>query len=291
MGAPGTGPRRGPSGALVACPRQQSELMNSYLRNLRLAVFLTGAPLTAFADAAVEDVGFPIPPITTSVAVHDVHIAIVASGTVKRIGTEKGQDLFQVDVNANLQDLQRNLAPLLKAEIDRDDNCGDRIALQDATFVPAAPAGLLTARLHYERYACAKALGKQIVKRLIGGNATVDVTLTPQVEEHEIVKLAADVRVKDADGSLAEVLGSGDFGDKLREKTTAAVQKAISKVTDKNAALPPALRDMARLDEARFMDAGGGVLILQLHGTVRLSADQLKAATGAASGFSGKGSQ
>jgi hypothetical protein len=189
--------------------------------------------------------------------------------------------MFQVDLTADLKDLQRNLLPLLRAEMDRNDKCGDRIALQEATLVPAAPAGLLTARLHYERYACAKALGKEIVKRLVGGNATVEVRLTPHVEDHQMVKLTAEVTVKDADGSLAEVLGSGDFGDKLRDKITTSLQKALRKATDRNATLPPALREIASLDEARFADNGNGALALQVLGTIRLSPDQVKGIFGA----------
>jgi hypothetical protein len=33
--------------------------------------------------------------------------------------------------------------------------------------------------VHYERYACVKALGKEIVKRLVGGNGVVELNLTP----------------------------------------------------------------------------------------------------------------
>ncbi len=274
------------------CSRRMFETMKSTYRNLLFTSLLACvAPMGFTQAAASDDLNFRIPPVTTSIGVQDVHIAIVASGSVARIGTDKGQDLFQVNVNADLGDLQRNLAPFLKAEIDRDDRCGDRISLQDAMFVPAAPAGLLTVRIHYERYACAKALGKQIVKRLVGGNATIEVKLTPQVEDHEAVKLAAEVTVKDADGSLGELLRSSDFGQQLRERIAASVQKAISKVTEKNAPLPPALREMARLDEARFADGGGGVLTLQLRGTIRLSMAQMKGALGAAAGISAKGAR
>lgn len=236
---------------------------------------------------AAQDLNFRIPPVTTSVGVQDVHIAIIASGNVSRIAKDKGTDVFRVDIDADLRELQQNLLPLLKAEMDRNEPCGDRIALQEATLVPTPPAGLLTAKLHYERYACAKALGKQIVKRLVGGNATLEVKLAPRVESHDSVKLGAEVTVTDADGSLGDILRSGDFGDKLREKIAASVQRAIGRVTDKNASLPVGLRDMATLDETRFIEMGTGGLGLQLRGSIRIGADQLRGLLGAAGAKTG----
>jgi hypothetical protein len=72
--------------------------------------------------------------------------------------------------------------------------------------------------VHYERYACVKALGKEIVKRLVGGNSVVELNLTPSSEGGQI-GLAAHVVKIDSDGSLGELLHSREqLGDSIREK-------------------------------------------------------------------------
>ncbi|MEI9971691.1 MAG: hypothetical protein WDO73_06350 [Ignavibacteriota bacterium] len=74
----------------------------------------------------------------------------------------------------DLSDFQDHLTPILAAQLNRSDKCGERLTVQKAML---SSAGLLTANVHYEHFACAKAFGKEINKRVVGGDAVVEVNL------------------------------------------------------------------------------------------------------------------
>jgi hypothetical protein len=134
-----------------------------------------------------------------------------------------------------------------------------------------APSGLLTANVHFERFGCVKAFGKEVLKRLVGGNAVVEVNLTPSIAENRVV-LAGEVRKIEADGSLGEALRSGSFGDSIREKIKTSIESAIQKSADLKALVPAA----ATLRSVQFTDGGSGRLFLVTEGELHLSADELR---------------
>jgi hypothetical protein len=164
---------------------------------------------------------------------------------------------------------------VLAAQLNRSDRCGERLTVEKAVLAPEAPAGLLTANVNFERYACVKALGKQIVKRLVGGHGVIEMNLTPSVGENGIM-LAAKVRKIDADGSLGEVLRSGDLGDSIREEIEDSLESAIQKSADLKLTLPGRIGDAATIRTVQFADGGSGRLWLTIAGEVRLSAEQLR---------------
>lgn len=164
---------------------------------------------------------------------------------------------------------------MLRSQLDRSDPCGERIAVQHATLTPAAPASLLITQLHYERWACAKAFGKQIVKKLVAGNGVVPVKLTPAVENNS-VRLIPEIGTIEADGSLGELLRSPSMGEMLREKISKALVSAIQKGTNLSATLPPAVQNFATVESAQFQDGGSGRLALTLGGEVRVSEEQIQ---------------
>ena len=137
-------------------------------------------------------------------------------------------------------------------------------------LVPAAPSGLLTGDVHFEKWGCAKAFGKEIVKRLVAGEGRVVVKLTPQVEEGVGVRLGAEVVSVDADGALGEMLRSGPLGEALKEKVRNSLVSALGKSTDFMASLPPAVREVAAIRRADFADGGGGRLLLAIWGEAHI---------------------
>jgi hypothetical protein len=175
----------------------------------------------------------------------------------------------------DLGNFQENLTPVLAAQLNRSDRCGERLSVERATVAPAAPSAVLTAYVHYERYACAKAFGKEIVKRLTGGNGVVEVNLTPSVAENSIA-LAAEARKIDADGSLGELLRSGSLGDSIRAKIAASIESAIRKSANLKSALPAEMENVAAIQTVQFADRGAGRLWLAISGEVRLSAEQMR---------------
>jgi len=138
---------------------------------------------------------------------------------------------------------------------------------------------LLTANVHYEKWACAKAFGKQIVKKLIGGNGVIRMRLTPAIGNSDTVQLRAEVLSIDADGQLGEVLRSGSFGEALQEKIRNASVSAIDKSTRLTESLPPAIRNMAPLRTVRFSDSGEGRLALNLTGEARITGQHVRELT------------
>jgi hypothetical protein len=236
---------------------------------------LTYALLLAVSPIAAQDLTLAIPPVRSSFIIDNQPVAITASGTISRISHGGAQEVFRVRLTADLVDLQANMTVLLRAQLDRADRCGDHIAIQNATLVPADPASLLTTRLHYERWACVKALGKQIPTRLAGGDALVKVKITPSVDGGT-VKLEPEVGVIEADGSLGELLRSGSVGDMLRQKIHASLESALEKgAANLKATLPPAAQAFATIQSAQFTDAGAGRLAVVVAGEIRIPAAQV----------------
>jgi hypothetical protein len=216
-----------------------------------------------------------IPPMKTTVKLDQQPVDITIWGTVSPMPS----GTFAVAITADLGDLQEHLTPVLSAQLNRSDRCADRLSVERAAIAPAAPSGLLTTNVNFERFACVKAFGKQIAKRLVGGHAVIEVNLTPSVEENDIA-IDAEVRKIDADGSLGEVLRSDSVGDSLREKIAASVQSAVQKLTDLKSRLPAEIGNAVSIDSVQFADGGGGRLWLTIAGEARLSADQLRRAVG-----------
>ena len=224
------------------------------------------------APAGIDDLTLKIPPVSSSFSVDSLRIGVTAWGSVS--GSSAGA--FQISMTADLADLQDHLTPLLAAQLNRAERCGERLTVERAALAPATPAGVLTAWVHYERFGCVKAFGKEVVKRLVGGNAMVVVNLTPSVSA-DGVSLTAQVQKLEADGSLGELLRSGSLGESLRQKIEASIQNAIQKSANLKSTVPPEIAGAARLQTVRFDDGGAGRLWLSLAGEVRLSPEQFRA--------------
>ena len=218
-----------------------------------------------------------LPPVQTAVALQGQRVTLTAWGTV----SEMPANGFRLSLTTDLSDLQVHLTPLLAAQLNRSDRCGERLAVERAVLAPQPPAGLLTVYVHYERWGCAKAFGKEMVKRLVGGNGVIEVLLTPSVDSGA-VSVASDVKKIDADGSLGEVLRSGSVGDSLRQKIAGSIHSAFEKSLNPKSALPPAAAERLAIQSAKFADGGAGRLWLVATGDVRISADEMHALLGAA---------
>jgi len=217
-----------------------------------------------------------IPPVGTTLNVEGQPLSVVISGTVSADPPNRGQQTIRAKLDADLTDLQRNLTPLLRSQLDRSERCGERLSVESATLVPAAPFAMLTANLHFEKWACAKAFGKEVVKKLIAGDATVGLRLAPEVDGGNTLRLQADVTSIEAGGPLGELLRSGTLGDALREKIRATLVSALRKTTDPKATLPPAVQAIIALQSAEFGDGGGGRLRLSLSSEIRISGEQAR---------------
>ena len=230
--------------------------------------------VVCLAQAQTSNSTLKIPPVKTSLNIEGQPVEITAWGAVSTAPS----GAYRLAMTVDLGGFQENLTPVLAAQLNRSDRCGERLSVQHAALAPVAPSAVLTANVHYERFACAKAFGKQIVTKLAGGNAVVEVNLTPSVAGNRIA-LTAQVRKIDADGSLGDLLRSGSFGDSIRQKIASSIESAIQKSANFKSTLPSAIENVAALETVQFADGGAGRLWLTITGEVRLSAEQFQDVT------------
>jgi len=230
-----------------------------------------GLLLIFAVHAAAGDTMLRIPPVSASLDVKGQPVKITLWGAV----SQAAPDIFHLAVTADLADFADHLTPLLAAQLNRSDNCGERMSVEHAAIAPARPVAMLTVNVHYERWACAKVFGKERTKRLVGGNGVVVVKLTPSVGADGIA-MQADVQKIDADGSLGELLHSDSFGSAIKEKIAASIQSAVRKSLDLHSALPPAIGSTAVIRGVEFAQSPEGRLWITLSGDVHLSAAQFQ---------------
>ena len=224
------------------------------MRSLLLLAALSAVP------ACSQDLTLRIPPLT-------ITTTPIAYGSA---------NAFHLKMTADLADLQDHITALLQAQLNHSDHCGERLSVERATLDPAPPASLLTAYVHYERWACVKLFGKQSAQRLAGGNGVIPVTLTPALAANSQVKLAPEVGRIEADGSLGQALQAPAIGDALRDKISASIQSALEKATNLTATLPAVFEQTASLQNVRFASGDAGHLLLEVDGEVHLSARQIQ---------------
>jgi hypothetical protein len=240
---------------------------------LALILAIGASPL----GAAVQNVVFKIPPVKIPLDVKDQPITITASAILTVSSKDRNLTTLNLQLTGDLSDLQRNLTGLLSSQMDKDDRCGDRVTIQNATLKPVDPASTALVQLHVERWACVKLLGKQAAKRVLGGDAQIQIKLTPAIDKDSTeLQLVPEVGEIQADGSLGELLRSGALGDALREKIRSSILSALHKGTNLGATLPPAVQGYVTIQNAEFKDAGDGRLLVVLDGEARITQEQVK---------------
>jgi hypothetical protein len=227
--------------------------------------------------AAVQNVVFKIPPVKIPLEVKDQPITITASAILTVSSKDRNLTILSLQLTGDLSDLQSNLTALLSSQMDKDDRCGDRVTIQNAALKPVDPASIAVVQLHVERWACVKLLGKQAAKRVLGGDAQIQIKLTPAIDTDSTeLQLVPEVGEIQADGSLGELLRSGALGDALREKIRNSILSALHKGTNLGATLPQAVQGYVTIQNAEFKDAGDGRLLVVLDGEARITQEQVK---------------
>lgn len=257
------------SGGRRACRSSQSRMVGG----LVLVLVIGTWPIPAHA----QNVTFKIPPVKIPLKIKDQSVTITASAIVSMHSKDQKTSMFKLELTADLGELQQNITPLLASQLDKNDACGERIAIEHADLTPIEPASLAVVQLHYERWACAKVLGKEKSKRLVGGNAVIEVKLTPAIEENKTeLRLVPEVGRIDADGSLGELLRTGTLGDMIRDKIRTSILSAMEKGANLSATLPSALQGHAAIQNAEFKDGRTGRLIVVLEGEGQITREQIQ---------------
>lgn len=230
------------------------------------------------SSAGPKTVTFKIPPIKIPMQIKDQPISITAWGLITWRSKERDLNVLDLELDADLTELAQNMTPLMSAQLDKADRCADHIAIQHATLTPIAPASRAVVQLHYERWACIKIFHKDEPKRLVEGNAVIQMKLTPAIQENNTeLRLVPEVESIEADHSLGELLRSGAVGEMIKEKVRNAILNAMNKGTNLSATLPPAVQGYATLQKAEFRATPAGGLLVVLDGQIKITNQQIRA--------------
>ena len=266
--------------------------LDSALASFQNQQLALGREMSIVLPSDGQDFAFILPGAKTTIDLAGQSISIPVSGATARTSAADGQDQFSLRVVADFSDLQQNITGIVRSLLTRSPRCGERLEIQHASLHPLDPASLVVVRLHFERWICPGGSPME----LASGEATVEVKLTPLIEQNKIdqgtadqsktastsiepntsLHLASEFGRIDADGLLRESLLSGSLGDTVREQAVAALYPAMLKAANLKAALPPAAQGSGTIRKAQFQDAGAGQLRLVLEGQLQLSDEQTK---------------
>jgi hypothetical protein len=221
-----------------------------------------------------QDQAFTLPPANHPVSIANQTIGVPVSGTLAQIAAQGGKRTFTLELIADLSDLQQNIADLLRAQLDSSENCGQRVAIREATLMPSTPASRVIVRLHFERWTCSRTFGQQTSNELAEEDGTIEIKLTAAVEKPNTLKIVASFGRIDATGMMDDALRSGSLGEQLRDAVAQSVLAAAQAGSDFKITLPPAVQNSATLQSARFQDTGVGALSLLLDGQMEISNEQ-----------------
>lgn len=248
------------------------------LANFRDDQLSLGGLMSIGSGADGGQIAFSIRPVRKTVNLENQSVSIVTSGTIAQTAAPSNPGEFALGLVSDIFDLQRNLTDVLRAELNQSDTCGEQIAVQSALFSPLPPAaGVVSVQLHYERWRCA---GKGVANEMAEGSGTIEVKLTPAIENTNVLRLLAQIQRVDADGPLGDSLRSGSLGETIRDKIAACVLSVIRQGSDYTAILPPAAAGHVVLHAAEFSGTGSGRISLVVNGGILMSADQVSSLVG-----------
>src|SRR5271156_2391044 len=108
-----------------------------------LVLVMAASALAATAQNAV----FKVPPVKIPLEVKDQPITITASAILTLTTKDRNLRILNIQLTGDLSDLQRNLTSLLSTQLNKDDRCGERVAIQNATLKPLEPASVAVVQL------------------------------------------------------------------------------------------------------------------------------------------------
>jgi hypothetical protein len=261
--------------AAAAQMANSSQSLDRALTSVQRAQVDLGEEMS-IANPNNQDVAYNLPAVKASIQFANQPIVITTSGVVSKGVAEGGQNTFAVELTTDVSDLQLTIADVLRAQLDKADRCGERIAIQTAALTPQAPASRVEVQLHFERWAC---FGRDTMNEMVEGNGTIEVKVTPTVAEDDTLRLVAQIARIDAEGLVGELLRSGSLGEVVRDKVAESILFVLRHGGDFKAALPAGARSYATLHRAQFQDTGSGKLLVVVDGEIRVSDDKVAALT------------
>ena len=179
----------------------------------------------------------------------------------------------KIEATTDLSDVQLNMTAILGALINKGDRCGERIEVKDAMLTPSVPSSAVIVQLHYQRWVCHRMGRDESSNEVAEGNATVELKVSPVVGPQGELQIVAEIKRVEADRFLADLVRSGALGVALRDGIARSMGAAIM---DLKSALPPAGKDSAKAQRARFESTREGELSAIVSGEMRISEEQTK---------------
>jgi hypothetical protein len=264
----------------VADPILDVRQIASYAKNLDQALtnfhdqqLILGREMGIQDVMGAGDLSLNLSPVNTGINVAGQPIAVTVDGTISKIAAE-GHNLFKLELAADVSDLQQKISGILASRLNKSDRCGEQVVIQGVSLTAQAPASLVVTELHLARWTCFGSLGQASPNELAEGNGTIELKLTPMVEENRTLQLAPEVNRIDADSFVGEQLRSGSLGVALRDEITRLLLSTMQTGTYFKAILPAVAQQYAVIDKIAFREAGG--LHVGLSGSMQLSDEQVK---------------
>jgi hypothetical protein len=255
------------------------ETLEKALTNFQRAQLDLGEEMSILSAGNGQGFSYNLPPVKYSINIGDQPLTVTTAGIISKTAPDGNQNVFAVELSEDLSDLQLNISDVLRLALDRSDRCGERVAISTAELTPRAPATLVVAQLHYERWTCSAMFGRDSMNEIVEGSGTIEVQLTPSVAKDGTLELTAQIGRIDAQGLIGDLLRSGSLGETMRDKIAQIFVRVMRQGGDFKAALPEGARAYAALRGAEFQGTGSGKLMVQLHGDIRVSNEQLAALT------------
>ena len=222
-----------------------------------------------------SDLTFTLPEFRTLVPLGQQTAEVPVSGELSQIAAQGAKRTFRLRMVVDLSDLEERATEILRAQLDAGRSCGERLAVREAAMTSATPAVRVALQLHYERWSCFKLAGQTGSQELAEQEGSVEVKVTPLVEKANTLKLEAEFSRIVAGGAMGESLRSGDLGQELRDRLAHSILAAVPPGENFQKYLPPAAREFAMVQNAKFQDTGVGKLSVILDGQLDLSDEQV----------------
>ena len=254
-----------------------SQNLQHVLENFRSAQIALGAEMSIAFPGTHQDLAITIAPVNNSLTFAGQVVSITTTGEITRDAAQAVQNTFKLELISDLSDLQNSIAQFLRARIDKSNRCGERIAIQNASLTPTAPASVIVANVHYERWAC---FGGNTINEMAEGDGTIEVKLTPAIAPDGTLSLEPKIVRVDAEGLVGELLRSGSLGEVLRDQFADAVLSTVPGGSNYSTVLPPSTKGEVTLHRATFQGTGLGKLSIVVDGELRVTPEQVSLLTG-----------
>jgi hypothetical protein len=239
-----------------------------------------GEEMSINTGNGVQDFTFNLTPVKNSVNFAGATMALTTSGTVMKGAAAGGENAFAVQLTEDISDLQIAIPNVLRSQLDKNDNCGERIAILTAELTPQEQSALVVEQVHFERWTCTTTFGRQNANEIVEGNGTITLKLTPAVAADGMLHVTAQITHVDAGGLVGELLRSGSLGEQMRDKTADTILAIVRQGGEFKTSLPAGARGYATLRSAQFSEAGSGRLLLKMNGDIHVPDDKLAGLTG-----------